>query len=228
MTDRSPDTRPDIDVLLQTTLPDDLPPDVETRLDDQVERFLANRRYAIRGPVATVTDWLAAIRAYVGDGIAARALHVAASAALLLCGIALHAAGRPGAFAASVDRVKEPVAVWRAIDRATVMRCGGAAAADLGSPAELAERVYRQWVPVASTIDATGRTAVLTFRAPRDGAQYTVEVDRGSMLPRRIVRSLPPGSKLTDGSSAYDVGCTWETPGSEGGSTVAGIPRVTR
>jgi len=228
MTDRSPDPRPDIDVVLQTALPDDLPPDVEARLDDQVERFLVNRRYAIRGPVAAVTGWLASVRAYVRGGIAARSLHMAASAALVLCGIALHAAGRPGAFAASVDRVKDPVAVWRAIDRAAVMRCGGAATADLGSPAEFAERVYWQWVPLGSTIDATGTTAVLTFRSPRDGAQYRVEVDRRSMLPRRIVKTLPRGSKPTGGGGAYDAVCRWETPGPESGSTPDRSPSVAR
>jgi hypothetical protein len=220
--------RPNVDALLRTTLPDDLPPDVEARLNDQVERFLAERRRSIRDPIADVTDWLASALALVGDGLAARTLRVAASAALVLCGIALHAAGRPGAFAASVDRVKEPVAVWRAIDRATVMRCGGAAAADLGSPAELAERVYRRWVLVASTIDATGTTAVLTFGSPGDGAQYTLVADRRSMLPRRIVKTLPPGSKVTDRGGAYAAGCTWETPGSESGLTAAPLPRGTR
>ncbi len=227
MTDKSADTRSDVDALLRAALPDDLPPDVESRLDDQVERFLADRRNSIPTRIAAVTDWLASVRELVGDRIAARSLHAAASAALVLCGIGLHAAGRPGTFAASVDRVKEPVAVWRAIDRATAMRCGSAASADLGSPAEFAERVYRQWVPVGSTVDATGTTDMLTFRSPRDGAQYTLEVDRESMLPRRIVKALPPGTKLIDGGS-YDAGCTWERPESERASAAGPGPRVTR
>ncbi len=228
MTDRSPDMRPDIDGLLRTTLPDDLPPDVEARLNDQVERFLADRRHSIRGPVAAAADWLASVPALVGDGIGARSLRAAASAALVLCGIALHAAGRPGAFAASVDRMKEPVAVWRAIDRATVMRCGGAAAADLGSPAEFAERVYRKWVLAASPIDMSRTTAVLTFRSPGDGARYTLVVDRKSMLPGRIVKTLPPGSRTIDGAAAYDAGCRWETANSEPGSSAGRDPGMAR
>jgi hypothetical protein len=215
MTDRPHDLPPDIDALLQTTLPDDLPSEVEARLNDQLERFLVDRRRGVRGPLAEVTDGLVSALAWVAAWPAGPSLRMAASAVLVVCGFVLHATGGAGVFAAPVARVNESVALWEAIGRAASMRCTDAARDDLRSPAEFAERVLRRWVLVASTIDATGTARVLTFKSPDDGAQYDLVVDRRSMLPRRVVKTLHDGTTSTGGVAAgYDAGCSWDTPAS--------------
>ena len=204
MNDRSADRHSDVDALLRATLADDLPTAVEGRLNRQVDRFLASRRPRGRGPVA----------AWLGPWRAGLSLRVAASAALLVSGVALHLALGPRAFAAPVGRVQESVALWQAIKSARSMECGDSARDDLGSPAEFADRVHRRWVLLASRRDAAGALE-LTFRSPSDQAQYELVVDRESMLPRRIVKTplhgFVPAGRATAG---YSVVCTWgaQTP----------------
>ena len=114
MIDRSPDSHPDIDALLRATLADDLPPAVEDRLNEQVERFLASRRPDTRSSRAR---W-----AWIAPWQAGLTLRAAASAGLLACGIALHADGGARLFAASAGRMQESVALWNAIRRAPSSR----------------------------------------------------------------------------------------------------------
>jgi hypothetical protein len=219
MTDRPLDSHSDIDILLRTTLRDDLPSDVEALLNDRVETFLANRPRMTRSPLTGVADWLAAVPAWIAAWPVGRALRAATAATLVACGIVLHAAGGPSVFAASVARVRESAAVWKAISRAASMRCTGAARDDLGSPARFADRVYQHWVLVASGVDATGSVLVLTYRSPGDGAQYELVVDPKSMLPRRVVKTVLGGITPPDVVAAgYDAGCSWETqiPGERG------------
>jgi len=202
MTDRSPDERPGIEGLLRATLADDLPAQVEDRLNAQVGRFLASRRAGGAGSLAArIASWQ--------SGLVARA---AAAAALLACGIGLHVAGSSSLLAAPVGRMQDSVAVWRAIRSASSMACGGAALSDLGSPADFADRVYRRWVLVDSEVEEAD-ARWLTFRSPEDGAQYTLVVDRQSMLPRRVVKASLSGAAPPRGSiAAYDATCTWGSP----------------
>jgi len=204
VTDRSPDGRSDIEALLGATLADDLPPAVEGRLNAHIAGFLASRRTSGRqSPAAWVAPWQTHL-----------SLRVAASAALLACGTALHVAGSPPAIAAPVGRMQESVALWKAIESAPSMRCAGGAADEFRSPAQFADRVYRRWVLVASKSAATDAVE-LTFRSPADGVQYELVVDRHSMLPRRVVKTpLHSGAPPRGAAAGYDTACTWgaQTP----------------
>ncbi len=215
MTNLSPDARPDVDGLLRATLTDDLPTAVEDRLNARVERFLAERRRPAGGFVSIVNRFALVLRrpAMSAAGLVFRA---AGSAAVIVCGIALHGLGGQHLVAASVVRVQESVALWRAIDQAASMQCTGAARDDLRSPAEFADRVYRRWVLVASRSDETG-ALVLTFKSPDDFARYEVYVDRRSMLPSRVVKSLLDRATPSRGSVAsYDASCRWSTAATTG------------
>ncbi len=209
MTGRSPDFGPDIDDLLRAALTDDLPSEVEDRLDEQIDRFVAGRHRRGRLRPAAMSDQIARARALPWQfGLG---LRVAAAAALVACGIALHGWAGPRLFAAPVARVQDSIALWSAIVRAPSMTCAGAARDDLGSQADFAERVYWRWVLVASQSDAT-RTMVLTFSSEADGAQYAVHVDRESMLPTRVVKTpLGHAARLGVAVTGYDASCSWNS-----------------
>lgn len=216
MTNLSPDARPDVDGLLRATLADDLPTAVEDRLNARVERFLAERRRPAGGGLVSIANRFARVLRRPAMSAAGLVLRAAGSAAVIVCGIALHGLGGPQLFAASVVRVQESVALWRAIDQATSMQCADAARDDLRSPAEFADRVYRRWVLVASRSDHTG-ALVLMFKSPDDFAQYEVYVDRRSMLPSRVVKSLLDRATPSRGSVAgYDAGCRWRNAATTG------------
>jgi hypothetical protein len=207
MTDQPLD---DIDTLLQTALPDDLPPDVEARLNDRVDRFLIDRRLMASGRLTVLSGRLTPARVWVALWQTGHSLRVAASAALVVVGIVLHTAGGPGLFAAPVARVQESAALWKALRNAGSMRCTGAARDDLGSPTQFADRVYRRWVLVASRIDATATDKVLTFTSPDDGSRYELSVDGRSMLPHRVVKTMLAGVTATGRVAAgYDASCRW-------------------
>ncbi len=210
MTNRSPEARHEVDTLLRTTLADDLPPEVEDRLNEQVERFLAVRRRRVRRPLSGMFDRFVGARASAMLYRAGLGLRLAGCAALVVCGIALHGPGASHVFAASVVRVRESAALWRAIERAPSMQCSDAARDDLGSSAEFADRIYRRWVLVRVGRDVTGALH-LTFTSPSDSAQYDVHVDRESMLPNRVVKTPLGGTAPPRSSSAgYDAGCRWD------------------
>ncbi len=216
MTNLSPDARPDVDGLLKATLADDLPTAVEDLLNARVERFLAERRRTAGRPVGSIANRLARVLRQPAMSAAGLVLRAAGSVAVIVCGIALHGFGGQQLFAASVVRVQESVALWRAIDQATSMQCADAARDDLRSPAEFADRVYRRWVLVASRSDETG-ALVLTFKSPGDFAQYEVYVDRRSMLPSRVVKSRLDRVAPSRGSAAgYDASCRWSTAATTG------------
>ncbi len=218
MTNLSPDARPDVDGLLRATLADDLPTAVEDLLNARVERFLAERRRPAGGGLVSIADRFARVlrRPAMSVSAAGLVLRAAGSAAIIVCGIALHGLGGQHLFAASVVRVQESVALWRAIDQAPSMQCADAARDDLRSPAEFADRVYRRWVLVASRSDDTG-ALVLMFKSPDDFAQYEVYVDRRSMLPSRVVKSLLDRVTPSKGSAAgYDASCRWSTAATTG------------
>lgn len=208
MTDRPVD---DIDTLLQAALPDDLPPNVEARLNDRVDRFLVDRRLGARPRLAALSGRLTPARAWIALWQTGHGLRLAVSAALVVCGIGLQAAGGPGLFAAPVGRVQESVALWKALRDAASVECTGAARDDLGSPAQFADRVYRRWVLVASRIDATATDMVLTFTSPDDGSRYELSVDPRSMLPHRVVKTMLAGVTRPGGmATGYDTSCKWE------------------
>jgi hypothetical protein len=210
MTERTPGSPPDVDTLLRTTLPDDLPPDLEARLHNRIERFLLDRRSRAGRSLAAVPRF-AFLSARADAWRTVRVLHVAASAALVVCGIALNAVGGPGLFAASMLRMNESVTLWETVRRASSMRCTGVAQDDFGSPADLADRVYRRWVLVSSAFAPTEAAMVLTFESPGERAQYELVVDPRSKLPRRVVKTWLSGATPRDDlAKGYDATCTWE------------------
>jgi len=212
MTKRTPGSPPDVDMLLRTTLPDDLPPDVEARLDKQVEQFLLDRRSKAGRHLPAVRRLVSA-SAWAEAWRTVRVLRVAASAALVVCGIAFHTAGGSGVFAASMLRMNESVTLWETVRRASSMRCTGAAQNDFASPADLADRVYRHWVLVDSAFAPSEAATMLTFRSPGEHAQYELVVDPSSKLPRRIVKTWLPGATPSHHPvEGYDATCTWEMP----------------
>ncbi len=215
MTNLSPDARPDVDGLLRATLADDLPTAVEDRLNARVERFLAERRRPADGGLVSIANRFARVLRRPAMSAAGLVLRAAGSAAVIACGIALHGLGGQQLFAASVVRVQESVALWRAIDQATSMQCADAARDDLRSPAEFADRVYRRWVLVASR-SADTDALVLTFNSPDDVAQYEVYVDRRSMLPSRVVKSLLDPTPSRGSVAGYDARCRWSTAATTG------------
>ncbi len=213
MTDGSPNRGPDIDDLVRAALTDDLPLEVEDRLNAQVERFVAGRRGRARRLLPSLSEWLSRSRALpwqIGLG-----LRVAASVAVIACGIALHGWAGPRLFAAPIVRVQDSVALWSAIVRAPSMQCTGAARDDLGSPADFAERVYWRWVLTGSRDDGADAMA-LTFRSPADGAQYELVVDRRSMLPSRVVKTPLGRVAAPDVAvTGYDASCRWDSQASQ-------------
>ncbi len=212
MNDRTPGSPPDVDTLLRTALPDDLPPDIEARLDKQVEQFLLDRRSNAGRHPAAVRRFVSA-SAWADAWRTVRVFRVAASAALVVCGMALQTVGRPGAFAASMLRVNESVTLWETVRRASSMRCTGAAQSDFASPADFADRVYRHWVLVDSAFAPSEAAKILTFQSPGERAQYKLAVDTSSRLPRRIVKTWLSGATPRDHlAKGYDASCTWEMP----------------
>jgi len=134
-------------------------------------------------------------------------------------------------FADSVFRVNESMALWTALRHAPSMNCTSGAAGDFGSPADLADRLYRRWVLADSVVDLAGASAALTFRSPTERALYTLVLDRHSLLPRRIVKRWLPGAVSPDDQTAgYDAGCTWGTPagGTGFGADETSVPRITK
>jgi hypothetical protein len=177
---------------------------VEDRLNEHVGRFLASRRRTASSPLtAFVASWQAGL-----------GLRAAAAVALLVSGIAVHMASGSRAFAASVGRMQESVALWKAIERSSSMACAGSAGEDLRSPAEFADRLYRRWLFVGAGSGAAD-VLELTFRSPSEGAQYELVVDRQSMLPRRVVKTSLRGVASSGSAAAgYDATCSWgpQTP----------------
>jgi len=228
MAKRTPGSPPDVDTLLRTTLPDDLPPDIEARLDKQVEQFLLDRRSKAGRYLAEVRRFVSA-SAWADAWRTVRVFRVAASAALVVCGMALQTVGRPGAFAASMLRVNESVTLWETVRRASSMRCTGAAQSDFASPADLADRVYRRWVLVDSAFAPSEAATMLTFQSPGEHAQYELVVDPSSKLPRRIVKTWLPGATASHHlAEAYDAACTWEMPARDDESSVTEMSRTDR
>ena len=212
--DRTPGSPPDVDTLLRVTLPDDLPPDLEARLENRVERFLADRR---RGTART------------SRLLSLRVLTVAASAVLVVCGVALDAVGRPGVVAASMLRVNEAVTLWDTVRRAASMKCTGVAGDDFRSPADLADRVYRDWVLVDSAVVPAEAATVLTLQSPGERAQYELVVDPGTKLPRRIVKTWLSGARPPHRpAKGYDASCTWEMPAPDDELSAATASRTGR
>lgn len=199
MPERTPRPPDDVDALLRATLADDLPPDVEARLQNRVERFVEERR---GGPAAA--RWVAPPFSFD-----VRLLRVAASVVLIVCGIVLHAAGRPGALAGSVERVNDSVTLWEAVRRASSVACAGEAREDLGSPADLANRLFDRWALEDSCFDRSERATVLTFRATAERARYRLVLDPGSGLPRRVVKTRLDAAPAGPAAAAYDSVCTW-------------------
>lgn len=228
MTERTPGSPPDVDTLLRTTLLDDLPPEVETRLRNRIERFLVDRRSGARNGLAAV-PWFASASAWADAWRTVRVLRVAASAALVVCGIALHTVGRPGMFAASMLRMNESVTLWETVRRASSMKCAGVAQDEFASPADLANKVYRHWVLVDSAFAPTEAATVLTFESPGERAQYKLVVDPSSKLPRRIVKTWLSGATPRDHlAKGYDASCTWEMPAADDEPSATEISRTGR
>jgi hypothetical protein len=191
--------RDEVDLLLQETLRDDLPAEVEARLERGIERFVATRAKAARlggeGFLGLAWAWTP------------RAMAVTASL-LLACGFGLQASTSPDGVFESLSDVSVTTALAREIRGATSMKCEGLEDAALASPAALADRLYRQWVLLGSA-PRPGGTVLYEFRAQDEPARYQL-VSEGPLRPPREIRK--------DSRAGYVATCTWEvrpagTPG---------------
>lgn len=176
------------DALLRETLSDDLPPDVEARLEQRLEGFLASR---VRGrrltPLGHLWQALTAMPELRRRGV------IAVSAAVLMaCGLAWHATAGPPALAESLTRVQLTVAIADALRAASSMHCTGEAAERFHSPADLAARLYGAWVQTGAA--RRDGAILVNFAGADDGATYELSVDPVTMRPYELRRTVSAGS----------------------------------
>ena len=193
----------EVDALLRQALPDDLPEDVEARLQRTLEAFVASRRGERRYGRSWrfAWDWLAMMSDARRRGVAA----VPASV-LLVCGLAWHGAAGPPALAESLAQAHVTVSIADAARRASTMTCTGDVMRRFRSPGEFAEHVYRAWVQVG-TAHPEGNALRTRFADPGEGVIYDLVVNPETMLPgevRRVTAANVSGSLITTSST-----CTW-------------------
>jgi hypothetical protein len=205
---------PDVDDLVRGTMRDDLPAEVEARLDRSLDRFVAARAGTHPGFAVSPLAYLRDAAARIGASAPGRVLLPVASSLLFACGLALLAAGHRNAFAESFSRMNLSISLSETLRRVSVMSCTGMAGGALASPDDLADAVYRQWVLVGTEPEPGDGTRVV-FHSRAEAARWELLVDGGTLLPHEIRRIERPGA-------APDVAtCAWEEP-REG---AAGIPR---
>lgn len=198
-TDVPSEPRDEVDLLLQETLRDDLPAEVEARLERGIERFVATRATAARLGGA----------GFLGLAWARTPRAMAVTASLLLaCGLGLQASTGPDGIVESLSGVSTAVALEREIRAATSMRCEGLDDSALASPGALADRLYRRWVLLRFASRPDG-TVLYEFQAQDEPARYELVSD-GPLRPPREIRK--------DSRAGYVATCTWEarpagTPG---------------
>lgn len=195
--------RDDVDELLRETFRDDLPAEAEARLERRIQRFLASRAEARRRP------GLGFVGAVWAPG--QRVLAVAASL-LLACGLGLQASAGPDRIVEPLSDVSATMTLVRAIRGATAMRCTGLEDAGLASPAALADRIYRRWVPLRTRTRPDG-AVVHEFRARDEPLRYQLVSDDVARPPREIRRRPLNDAAPGGGTGRASVAtCTWEAP----------------
>jgi hypothetical protein len=190
----------DLDRLLRESLPDDLPADVEARMAGRMRAFLFSKRAEARagGRAPGLVDRL--VSRFAGWAPARLALAVA-TALLLVSGLGLQAVAAAGAAGEPLRRIQLSVALFRALQGASSLRCTGMSDAALESPGALAESVYRRWVPVRASAQPSG-DVVASYRSVRPVADYELVLDGATLLPREVRRRNGAASEAT---------CTWTT-----------------
>ena len=199
----TPDPKDEIEVLLRETLRDDLPAEVEARLERRVQKFMASRAdFRRRSGPGLLTSILWA---------PSRRLVAAAASLLLACGFGLQARTGADGVAESLSDVSATVSLSRAIRAASSMTCKGLDA-ELASPAALADRIYRRWVLVRSRAHADG-TVVHEFRAQDERALYQL-VSTDTSRPPSEIRKIPLANATRNEGTrrGYVATCTWEVP----------------
>jgi hypothetical protein len=195
------------DRLLRETLPDDLPAEIEARLTGRLQAFvLSQRRSRPDGhPLLLRASRLSAL----GRWPYARAALALAATLLLASGLGLQAAAAPGAADQPLRRINFSVTLFRSLRGASSLRCTGLSDSALGSPAALADAVYRRWVPVGTRTGPPG-TLVATYRSTDPAAVYELVLEDATLLPLRVLRraeSAPTGQAT----------CTWSAPAASDG-----------
>ena len=195
-----------VDEQLRETMRDDLPAEVESRLDRRVERFMAERARGREKFPDSPLGFLRHAATRAGESAVGRALLAVASSLLLVAGLALLAAGHRNAFAESFSQVNLAVSLSDAIRRAPSMSCTGMDEASLASRGTLAEAIYRRWT-LRRVEREVGDGLRVVFGSGPENVLFELVLDGGTLLPREIRRIVRPGA-------APDVAaCTWEAPG---------------
>jgi hypothetical protein len=174
----------DVEAMLRKAMPDDLPRDVEVRLDRTLEDFVeARRRRPHRSrPWGPAVEWLAAVPA-----VRRRRLAAVPASVLLACGLAWHGAAGPAALAESLTQAHVTVSIADAARRASDMTCTGDVLPEIRSPGEFAALVYGGWIQRGTPRRLEGALYV-EFVDPGLGLTYELHVDPETMLPGEIRR----------------------------------------
>jgi hypothetical protein len=203
--DRSPAPPRDADDLVREALRDDLPAEVEARLESAVEGFAAERAGARGGFRASPFAYLRDAAARFGASAPGRVLLPVASSLLLVAGVVLTAAGQRNAFAESFSRMNLAVSLSEEIRRAPSMACAGWIGEEFASRNELADGIYRRFTLLGVESEPGDGTRVM-FGARGETVRLEFVVEAGTLLPREIRRIERPGA-------APDVAmCAWEAP----------------
>ena len=217
MTDRrdsgtatGPQSPSQVDELVRGTLRDDLPAEIEARLDRGLERFVAERARGRHGFLASPLEHLRDAAARASESALGRALLPVASSLLLASGLALLAAGHRSAFAESFSRVNLAVSLSEAIRRASSMACVGWVGEEFASRDGLADGVYRRltFLGVENEPEDGSR---LVFGSGGGTVRFEFVVEGGSLLPREIRRVDRPGA------APEAATCVWGGPRQDAG-----------
>jgi len=200
MSEHRSDPRGDIDRLLRDTLRDDLPPEVQARLERRVQRFVESRNGRRRRPNA-----LRFVQA------PSQSMVALAAGLLLACGLGLQARSGPDGLAESLSDVSALATLVRAVRGATFMSCVGFEDAALASPAALADHLYRRWVLQRSRSNPDGAVDY-EFLARDELAVYDV-ISRDLSPPREIrKRPLATAAQSPEARPGEVALCRWEAP----------------
>jgi hypothetical protein len=182
---------PDLDALLKNALADDLPGEVERRLQRCLDSFLEARAGSRD---AFLPPWALAF----------------CSAFMIVAGVLLQVAGARSVFADSLLRLHSSLALSRAVAGSGSPTCAltpDGPAEELRSPAALADRVYRDWVLLRQEPTPEGDALVFFFRSGDGRAGYELKADRVSLRPRSLRRRT---------ASGFDARCAWDAAAGEG------------
>lgn len=206
-----------VDDLLRESLGGEVPPEVDGRLGERLDRFLAERRREAAGQAHGGT-LLGRIADLALSLLASRAAAPVA-VAVLLAGISLQWLGASSPATGPLPRLGATVSLSWEIRHAEAPVCEGGGALGELAPEALSGRVYRDWALVRREGSASAGARLL-FRALDEPAYYEMETEPGSFRPRRLRRlallpSQAPGAPVD--------ACEW--PPSEAGAGPEGRSR---